>query len=248
MKKNIFPLNSFFIFNLLIISLYYIHPQYTTELINNKLPNIGTDMNYLTDMIHSSSSIEPILEKYYEYEISLLVRNNGSQQIIGDYFSILPDYISINEEEYIFIEKKISITESLSTVTLKWEKKINDFSYMFSNLSNITYINFTKFNMEHLINASYMFYNNVDLKYIAFGNNSTSSLINMSYMFYNCYSLLSLNFSNFDITNVINMEYMLYNCTNIISIDLTSFSNSNVENMSYMLYYCAVLIYLIFIH
>ena len=242
MEKKIFPLNTFFIFNLLIISMQYINPQYTTELINNKLPNIGTDMNYLTDMIHSSSSIEPILEKYYEYEISLLVRNNGSQQIIGEHFSILPDYISINDEEYIFIEKKISITESLSTVTLKWGKKINDFSYIFSNLSNITYINFTKFNMEHLINASYMFYNNTDLKYITFGNNSTSSLINMSYIFYNCYSLLSLNLSNFDITNVINMEYMLYNCTNITSIDLSSFSNSNVENMSYMFYHCEKLL------
>jgi len=65
MEINIFPLYSFFIFYLLIILMHYINPQYTAELINNELSNIGTDMNYLTDIIYSSLSIEPIKGKYF---------------------------------------------------------------------------------------------------------------------------------------------------------------------------------------
>ncbi len=45
--------------------MHYINPQYTAELINNELSNIGTDMNYLTDIIYSSLSIEPIKGKYF---------------------------------------------------------------------------------------------------------------------------------------------------------------------------------------
>ena len=262
MEKNNSPLNSFFIFSLFILLICYIYPQDTTQPIGTNLPIIGTYINDLSDNINPSD--ETFIEEHFDYEISLLVRNNGSHQVLGTYFNSLPDYVSVNDEETELLDKTIYTSDKLSTVTLKWKKYIYNCSYMFSDLSDITNINLTGFNIAKVIDMSCMFCNNKDLQNIEFGEYSTPSLKSMEKMFYNCPSLEFINLTFFDMTNVINMnlmfaeniklEYIIfnenktlslekmdkifYNCESLTSLNLSNFFTKKVTNMESLFYKC----------
>ena len=145
--ENISQMNSYFIiYSLILLMTCNTNPQDSTQsiAIGTEFEIIESHMNDLSDFIISSSEL--FLEEQFDYEISLLVRNQGWHQILGTYFNTSPDYVSVNDEHRKLFDKQIHTSDKQSIVTLKWKNNISNCSYMFSNLSNISQINFTKFN------------------------------------------------------------------------------------------------------
>ena len=86
-------------------------------------------------------------------------------------------------------------------------------SYMFSNCSNLTSLDVSKFD--------------------------TSKVTNMSYMFSNCSNLTSLDLSSFNTANVEYMSYMFAYCDSLKTIYVSdSWTVDNVTNYSSMFYGC----------
>ena len=114
-----------------------------------------------------------------------------------------------------------------------------DSSYLFSELTTLSSINFGNFNTSNVTNMSYMFWDCTILTTLNVSNFNTSNVTDMSYMFC-CDSLTSLNLSNFDTSKVTNMEFMFSGC-NITSLNVSNFNTSKVTNMGYMFYDCSKL-------
>ena len=72
-----------------------------------------------------------------------------------------------------------NLITQINNFTIEWNQQINDCSYMFYNLSNITYI---------------------DLSYF-----DTSQVNNIDDMFHGCSNLISLNLFNFNTSSVTSM-------------------------------------------
>ena len=158
--------------------------------------------------LFSDSSYEIPIEEHYTHKISLLVKNKGTHQILGNKFEFLPTEVTVDGEIAILLNKKIEINNPYEYVTLEWKDEIYDCSYMFSDLTNIVNINLTEFNFKKIKNMTCMFCDMVDLNYIIFESFDTSEVISMEKMFYNCSSLISLNLSVFDPRKVENMNFM----------------------------------------
>ena len=112
-------------------------------------------------------------------------------------------------------------------------------SYLFSELTTLSSINFGNFNTSNVTNMAYMFWGCTILTTLNVSNFNTSNVTDMSYMFC-CDSLTSLNLSNFDTSKVTNMEFMFSGC-NITSLNVSNFNTSKVTNMGYMFYDCSKL-------
>ena len=80
-------------------------------------PIVESDLSYFSDL--SGSSDEYIIEEKLNHKISLLIKNKGTHQILGNNFNILPKYVTINEEKSDLISKDIYTTEVYSYVTLE---------------------------------------------------------------------------------------------------------------------------------
>ena len=182
----------------------------------------------------------------YLHYVDIKVNNIGYNQILSDEYNInSPSYILVNGIPSSIPNKKVVYVESIDyTIRLVWNDYISNFSFMFSNLENITYVNM----------------------YYMFGNNC-----NMSYMFYNCYNLINFDYtSEFSKTHIIkDMRSMFYNCTLLSSfyfqnlyidyysrVQLSEIVNNKTEyywvkyyyyvNLSYMFYNCNNLVTLSF--
>ena len=114
---------------------------------------------------------------------------------------------------------------------------------MFSELSNITKIDFSEFDTSYVINMSRMFSGCIRLTSLDLSNFITSKVIVMNGMFQES-GLISLNLSNFDTSSVINMNGMFYSCKSIISVNLKNFDTSLVTNFHSMFQECNSLKYL----
>ena len=99
-----------------------------------------------------------------------------------------------------------------NTIKLKFKNPIKNTNYMFFLCSNLTFVDFSKFNSSKIENMSYMFYMCTNLKEINFSNFQTHNLMNLNNLFFNCSSLLTLDMSNFNTENVTDMSYMLSSC------------------------------------
>ena len=77
-----------------------------------------------------------------DHYIEIKVNNKGYNQIISDeYVGILPSKI-INREEPIYIneQRMVFINSINDKIILEWTNVLNNFSYMFNNLTNINSI------------------------------------------------------------------------------------------------------------
>ena len=203
-------------------------------------------------------------------EIILTIKGKGKQQILSNkYQDILPSEIYIDGIFHTSYSKEVNIQKKGEhNITLKWNSIITNCMAMFSDLSNIIKIDFSKFDTSYAttmflmfgncislisldlsrFNTSLvkdmcsMFYECISLTSINLANFDTSLVTNMYTMFYDCYSLTSLEVNHFNTSLVNNMNNMFSECHSIISLDLSNFNTSSVENMDAMFYSCYSLI------
>ena len=100
--------------------------------------------------------------------IEIKVNKVGDNQIFSDDFSgALPSKILINGNPLMLKKKKIINIDSESNLNepihIEWENSLNNLSYMFSNLTSITYA-FMSFYPPSVCTMSHMFYNCSNLK------------------------------------------------------------------------------------
>ena len=173
-------------------------------------------------------------------EILITINGTGDQQILADIekyngqyciYSNIPDEIFINDERQNYTGKKVfNLEEAINNVTMKFNSDVTTSRAMFCGLTNITFINLSKFDATHLIVMSAMFYFSTSLKSIDFSNFVTSSATNMKNLFYNCNLLLSLDLKSFDASNVVNMENMFFDCSSLKNLDLSNFDTHSVTS------------------
>ena len=126
----------------------------------------------------------------------------------------------------------------LYNITLEWERKIDNYSFLFENIDRAIEITFTNFDISGTKSLSGMFLNCYSLKKINFNNFNTSSVEDMSSMFENCYSLTSLDLSNFDTKNVISMRSMFKSCLSLTSLNISNFITPKLTIIINMFFEC----------
>ena len=109
---------------------------------------------------------------------------------------------------------------------------IFNFSHMFENCINLTFVNFITIDMNKGIDILYMFFKYKLLNLI--NNFDSSKIANISNIFTDCILLKSLNLTNFNTSLVGDISHMFDNCSNISYIDLSEFNSNLVNNMSNM--------------
>ena len=136
-------------------------------------------------LIISGESKNNITKLNLYFEIMIRIKGNGTQQILSEKSNSLPSEIIVNDNVSITeISKTIyNLTLEENVIKLFFNQSVIDCGFMFFRLTNITEINFIKFN---------------------------ASSNNTERMFYNCSNLISLDLSNFDTSSVIYMNYMFY--------------------------------------
>ena len=207
-------------------------------------------------------------------EIILHINEKGNQNILYEKFPYLPTEIIINGHNVTINNKSLyELNDTLNEIHLKWNFQLNSCKNMFNNLSNITFIDLSKFDSQRITNMENMFLNCSSLTSINFGNIRTSLKIpedsmarsssttalpsekngfntskveNMMAMFKDCISLDYLNLKSFDISSVTNMKEMFSGCTKLKSVDISKFNALSVIEMSRMFYNCIELLSLNF--
>ena len=196
-----------------------------------------------------------------DYYIELKVTSTGYQEILSDKFTGgFPSAIYVNKEVQILRDRKVYVESENHIIKLEWENRINNFTYMFFNVTSIKYAKMN-YITQYNSNMSYMFYNCYNLNdFIYEASNTISYAISDTIsMFYNCSNLTSFSFKNLYLNQFCNngywssdlyycyssgyrdkyrnMSYMFYNCQNLANI---SFSNeiAYINDMKGMFYNC----------
>ena len=207
-----------------------------------------------------------------EHYISLKVSRTGYQQILSnEYNGPKPCAIYIENDIQVMRERKVEVKDIGKEIILKWENKLTDFTYMFSNLISITAVKLYNI-FESRSNSSYMFYNCKSLESFSYYRNDgiKPEITDTISLFYNCISLRSFSFDQFNMNNNNYNRYMsymfyncqslnnliytyiyyvrdirglFYNCSKLTEIKLEYFytSSSSKANSSYLFYNCILL-------
>ena len=159
-------------------------------------------------------------------EIFILIEG-GNSKFLNETFNQVPTQVLLNGEEFDFQNFEIQLsqneTKEKHNITLRWNQKITDCSYMFYNLTNITFIDFSNFDFSQVTKTEMMFGQCINLEKIIFPENRTSTNFqDMNGMFYNCNNLKELNLSNFDLFNVNNINSIFEGCNSLLSLDLSN--------------------------
>ena len=214
-KSKKFPNNNFLfnIFKLILIMLLYSPVLSLKEIILRKL-------NYIA-------------------EITLIIKGNGDQRILGDGFNKTPSDILVNGINQTQKGNRVyGLIEKINIINLRWDYEFKDCSFMFFNLKNIIEIDLSKFNLQKVTKVVKMFQNCISLTSINLNNFDTSSVEDMRDLFAACISLKSLNLSSFSTKSATNLGQLFYNCSSITSLDLSSFVTSKVRKMNSLFEFC----------
>ena len=192
---------------------------------DNYLCNLATNFLYILNNIK-----EQIKEQINEINCIYIADKDKNE------INLLYDYSE--DEKKVYMETNKNIYKENMELYINGKKVKFEFKYKMKGLKEIN-VKF-KFNKK-MENTSYMFYKCTSLKSIDLSSFNTSNVKDMCYMFYNCSSLKSIDLSSFNTSNVKDMRFMFHNCSSLKSIDLSSFNTSNVNNMSFMFYNCSSL-------
>ena len=188
---------------------------------------------------------EVILRKLiYISEITLTIKGSGDQIILdkNNGFNNTPSEILVNGVKQRKLGFKVyGLINSINIITLRWDYEFKSCNYMFFNLTNITQIDLSKFNLTKITKMVKMFEACISLTSINFNSFDTSSVADMRNLFANCISLKSLDLSHFSTESASRMENLFYNCSSITSLDLSKFVTSKVTSMNNMFSYCTSL-------
>ena len=195
---------------------------------------------YLITPIISKNTLtnKRLLEEDDLSEIKLIINatEDGDQEILHSGFGFEPTYIFVNgtstnltSNYTIFLEKNIYL------ITLKWNTIIINCYEMFSGLTNLIEIDFSKFNTSKVTQMEGMVKDCINLKKINFGNKFDTSLVEgMKNFFYNCTSLEYLDISSFNTSKNKNFAYMFGNCISLKSVNLGNMNTELAESMNEM--------------
>ena len=105
---------------------------------------------------------------------------------------------------------------------------------LFSNMTNLSYVDLHKFNADSVINMSYMFQNCINLRELYMDNVEANNVTDTSHMFDNCINLETVNLPNFSDNSLVNVSYMFYNTLHMNNINIKNMRFNNVKYNSYM--------------
>ena len=117
--------------------------------------------------------------------------------------------------------------------------------YYFSDLTNVTSINFSNIDTSGVTDMRSMFASCSNIEVLDLSNFDTSNVVSMGGfgysswgMFLDCKKLQNINLSSFNTSKVTQMGNMFYNCSSLTSLDLSNFDTSKVTQMGYMFNGC----------
>ena len=177
-------------------------------------------------------------------EIFIIINKTLKREIIRhSYFQFISGVIVNNIQYTSNIEEEVDIAINnseyiLNNITIKFRTALPSCWKMFENLTNIKFVDLSKFDSSLINRTDYMFCGCKSLLSINFDNFDTSSVVNMGDMFSFCESLLSLNLSSFNTSKVFNMSNMFFNCCSIEILDLNHFDTSLVTDMRFIFSNC----------
>lgn len=116
-----------------------------------------------------------------------------------------------------------------------------DSSYMFSELSELTSVEFANFYTSTIVDASYMFQSCSALEYIDTSKFSTHNVLTMEGMFKDCVSMQTLTVSDLEMQNVTDISYMFYGCSSLNNIETEKWKLNSCINAAGMFQNCASL-------
>ena len=120
-------------------------------------------------------------------------------------------------------------------------------SYLFYNCNELTYINFSEYNVLHFNSMEYMFSYCNNLLYLNLLNFDTSKVKDITSTFRGCRNLKEIENINFNNTLVESMISMFSNCASLTSLDLRNVTSSKYQiNMDFMFQLCQKLQYIKF--
>ena len=176
------------------------------------------------------NSYEEYMEKNYPDELLEQYHTNEEE--------IKKCQIEINGTEIPFSYFYKFMNKGKHTIKYTFSNNLVKANYMFSECSNLTYIDLSKFGTKEINNMSCMFANCCSLEKINLSNVNTEKVIDIGCMFYECNSLKEINLSSFNTKNVINMGCMFKRCNCLEKIDLSKFNTEKVIDMGCMFKEC----------
>ena len=167
-------------------------------------------------------------------EIFIKIIGSGTQQILNPYYIYKPSqvYVQGNSTSYLVDDynRITGLQKNENIIIMKWDDKLQNCSYMFSELNNVSEIDLSNFDISEVRTTKEMFSDCINLKNIFF-NKSTFVVDEIDYMFFNCESLKSLDLSNLDTSNVVSMSYLFSGCISLSSLNISNFNTSKTINM-----------------
>ena len=185
-------------------------------------------------------------KKYINYDskIHLVIRGNGNQRLLSDYFDQEPSEVYVNGHKRDLCKNTCYLEEEQSNITLIFKNKLTDCRGMFAYLENLIEIDLSDFDASKVETMSFMFSDCLNLEKINFGNINTCSLKDMSAFCQNCTKLTSIDLTMFDTSKVTDMSFMLSICSSLKYLNLSNLDISNLKTTECMLQSCDLLIYL----
>ena len=175
-------------------------------------------------------------------KIYLTIEGKGKQIILNEAFYKKPSQVLVEGIFDSSCKKTCNLNNDINNITLIFEEEIISCENMFYGLTNLIFIDLSKFDSSKVKNINSMFYGCTNLKKIIFGNIVTSSVEDMTSLFEKCANLTFIDLSNFDTSSVTTMKGMFRYCKEIIVIDASSFNTTKVEDMFDMFGYCYKLV------
>jgi len=182
-------------------------------------------------------------------EITLTINGTGAQKILSDsickkeledinyIFEQLPDEILVNGVRQEIGKIVYNLSQEINNVTMIWYSSVTNCNCMFSDLSNIINIDFSKFDTSQVAYMQFMFSNCYSLTSLDLSNFDTRQVRDMYRMFFRCKNLKILQ-QNFKAPLAFDITSMFDYCLQLESIDLSNFEPTSVLFMALMFYNC----------
>ena len=159
---------------------------------------------------------------YYNSEIYLVIKGNGTQKLLNNSFKFEPSEVLVNGNKDDSCRKTCDLTGDKNNITLIHEDQITYCTNMFRELTNVIEVDLSNFDTSKVTHMHAMFHMCSNIEKITLGKLNTSSVKDMQSLFSNCNKLISLDLSYFDTSKVTNMNYTFSGCSSLSSIDISN--------------------------
>ena len=206
--------------------------------------DVGIETNVLTNTESNISSTSKFLN-------TSIARENISTLSFVDNIDVpeglTTEDVSANKDGSILMWYTDTDGDGNYDVTIGSNNKIylpTGYHY-FSDLTNVTSINFSNIDTSGVTDMRSMFASCSNIEVLDLSNFDTSNVVSMGGfgysswgMFLDCKKLQNINLGSFNTSKVTQMGNMFYNCSSLTSLDLSNFDTSKVTQMGYMFEGC----------